>query len=172
MKSAHKKAPGDFIALLHLAELNTHENNFDEGVHLLRKARRLSEAVLAEQQQQGPGGSYSSGRDSGDNNKGAVEAAIRAAVFSAPTSTATAATGTVGTVGAAVGAAGTVGGLSQQTAQAYQRRAQRAQEETLANIISLLGINLFRQLPARPEVQRMRHFILIFLLLSSLLVLQ
>jgi len=29
LKSTHKKAPHNYIALLHLAELHTHDNNFD-----------------------------------------------------------------------------------------------------------------------------------------------
>jgi len=42
--------------------------------------------------------------------------------------------------------------VSQAHIAEYVRRAKQPRNESLANIISLLGINLFRQLPSRPEV--------------------
>lgn len=118
LKSAHKKAPHNYIALLHLAEMHTHDNNFDEAVHLLRKARRLAESEISDCSNQGIS---------------PEEAAARAAIL--------------------IGAETVTLGVSQAHIAEYARRAKQSRNESLANIISLLGINLFRQLPSRPEVR-------------------
>ena len=120
LKSAHKKAPHDYIALLHLAEMHTHDNNFDEAVHLLRKARRLAESEISESSNQGI------------NPEEAAAAAARAAILT--------------------GAECVPPSASSAHIAEYARRAKQSRNESLANIISLLGINLFRQLPSRPEV--------------------
>ena len=135
MKSAHKKAPTDHIALLHLAELHTHASKFDEAVHLLRKARRITESAL---------GSLESGSSDDESLSASTSriAAAREAVLGGCSADAD-------TKRAAV-------------AQEYSRRAKRACEESLANVISLLGINLFRQLPSRPEVGWIRSAISVF----------
>jgi len=122
LKSAHKKCPGDYITLLHLAEMHTHDNSFDEAVHLLRKARRLAEADMDTSAQ-------------GGNSAESAVAAARAALF----------------VGADSASSAVQGATQAHTAE-FARRAKQSRTESLANIISLLGINLFRQLPARPEV--------------------
>lgn len=124
LKSAHKKAPGDYITLLHLAEMHTHDNNFDEAVHLLRKARRLAETDIDTSAQSG-------------NTAEAAVAAARAVLFA----------------GADAPSSGVQGATQAHTAE-FARRAKQSRTESLANIISLLGINLFRQLPARPEVRQ------------------
>lgn len=122
LKAASKRSPSDYIALLHLAEMQTHRTNFDEAVHLLRKARKLAEEDLR---------SFSSpGSGWGGQREDAGAAAAK--------------------VGAARSA--TLSCSSPTAGAEYGRRAQRACEESLANIVALLGINLFRQLPTRPEV--------------------
>jgi len=121
LKSAHKKAPHNYIALLHLAEMHTHDNNFDEAVHLLRKARRLEESEISDSSNQGI------------NPEEAAAAAARAAIL--------------------IGAETVTLSVSQAHIAEYARRAKQSRNESLANIISLLGINLFRQLPSRPEVR-------------------
>lgn len=100
--------------------MHTHDNNFDEAVHLLRKARRLAETDI---DTSGEGG----------NTAEVAVGAARAVLFAGAEQTSAAHT------------------------TEFARRAKQSRTESLANIISLLGINLFRQLPARPEVRCLKE---------------
>jgi hypothetical protein len=132
---AHRRDPAEAVTLLHLAEMHTHQNNFDEAVRLLRKARRLAETAVA---------SLESGAGANSEDDAAQKASeiarVRAEICS----------------GHAASEHNHTGDRSAEGQ--YLQRARRAWDETLANIVALLGINLFRQLPNRPEVRLLPSF--------------
>jgi hypothetical protein len=66
------------------------------------------------------------------------------------------AAGRIAAARASVLGAGQGSDSTQKRMQEYMQRTHRANTESLANVIALLGINLFRQLPTRPEVSELR----------------
>ena len=186
LKGAMKRDPENAVTILQLAELHTHDNNFDQAVKLLLKARRLVEASAragGSSGSNGCGGNEGFGgfgfnfndfmqgsnyKASASNNSAPVAtppevlsaATTRAAVLGInTTSPAPASPGntTITTAFTSAMATPTPGAGAPSTSDQHVKRVQRAEDESLCNIISLLGINLFRQLPARPEVNTRRQ---------------
>ena len=132
------------LALLHLAELASHKNSFEEAIKHLRLAHKISNKSISN----GSGYGYGSGYDD-------ATAAIRLASNIAHAEKrwkvlghrSRHATNTTTTIRAATTVTVPVDPIVQ-----YVRRMGRAASETAANIHSLMGISQFRMNPSQPEV--------------------
>ena len=127
------------LALLHLAELASHKNSFEEAIKHLRLAHKISNKSISN----GSGSGYDDATVAVRLASNIAHAEKRWKVLGHRSRHATTTTTTIGATTVTV----PVDPIVQ-----YVRRMGRAASETAANIHSLMGISQFRMNPSQPEV--------------------
>ena len=137
------------VALLHMAELESHRNRFDEAIKHLRQANKIFNKSSFNSS------SYSSRGGSNSDNAGRHAVDMRyIALPHAERRWKMLSHGGGGSASSSSSLKGTTFTLTtMDPIDQYAKRMGRAATETAANIHALMGITQFRSNPSQPEVR-------------------